>query len=116
MTTVSCSHDLVNSAHGWGLPNRAIAHRGDGRELVHSERACLAHGRIFLQERQGTLSVLAAERIPRTDFWVGLIVVAGMTTLAILLNGNHIRGGALGELFAVVTAIAVLSPVGLPSS
>jgi uncharacterized membrane protein YhaH (DUF805 family) len=33
-----------------------------------------------------------------------------MTTLAILLNGNHVRGGALGEFFAVVTAIAVLSP------
>jgi uncharacterized membrane protein YhaH (DUF805 family) len=33
-----------------------------------------------------------------------------MTTLALLLNGHRVRGGALGEFFAVVTAIAILSP------
>ena len=44
------------------------------------------------------------------DFWVGLIAIVGITTLAVLLGGNRVRGGGLGEFFAVVTAIAVLSP------
>jgi uncharacterized membrane protein YhaH (DUF805 family) len=64
----------------------------------------------FFGSSKGRLLFSPRGRIPRTDFWVGLIVVAGMTTLAILLNGNHVRGGALGEFFALVTAIAVLSP------
>jgi uncharacterized membrane protein YhaH (DUF805 family) len=44
------------------------------------------------------------------DFWVGLTVVVGMTTLAVLLNGNRIREGSLENFFTVVTIIAVLSP------
>jgi uncharacterized membrane protein YhaH (DUF805 family) len=49
-------------------------------------------------------------RIPRTDFWVGLVVVAVMIALAALLHGHRVRGGSLGAFFGVVAAVAMLSP------
>ena len=52
----------------------------------------------------------ASGRIHRTDFWVGLVAIVGITTLAILLHGKRLSGGALGEFFTVVTVITVLSP------
>jgi uncharacterized membrane protein YhaH (DUF805 family) len=64
----------------------------------------------FFRSSKGQLLFALRGRISRTDFWVGLVVVACVTTLAVLLHGNRVRGGALGEFFTVVTAIAVLSP------
>jgi len=64
----------------------------------------------FYRSSKGLLLFGLRGRTPRTDFWVGLVVVAGITTLAVLLNGHRVRGGSLGQFFGVVTAIAVLSP------
>jgi uncharacterized membrane protein YhaH (DUF805 family) len=64
----------------------------------------------FYRTSKGRLLFGLRGRITRTDFWVGLIALVGITTLAVLLGGNRVRGGGLGEFFAVVTAIAVLSP------
>jgi uncharacterized membrane protein YhaH (DUF805 family) len=49
-------------------------------------------------------------RISRTDFWVGLTAIVGITTLAALLGGQRPNVRGLGEFFAVVMLIAVLSP------
>jgi uncharacterized membrane protein YhaH (DUF805 family) len=64
----------------------------------------------FYRNSKGRLLFGLRGRIPRTDFWVGLVVVAVMTTLAILLHGHRVRGGSLGQFFGVVAAIAMLSP------
>src|SRR5215510_5433157 len=64
----------------------------------------------FYRSSKGRLLFALVGRIHRTDFWVGLVVIMGMTALAILLNGKRVSGGALGEFFALVTVIAVLSP------
>ena len=64
----------------------------------------------FYSSTKGRLLFGLRGRIPRTDFWVGLIATVGITTLAILLGGNSVRVGGLGPFFAVVTAISVLSP------
>jgi len=64
----------------------------------------------FYRGSKGRLLFALGGRIHRTDFWVGLVVIVGITTLAILLNGKRVSGGALGEFFALVTIIAVLSP------
>ena len=64
----------------------------------------------FYRTSKGRLLFGLRGRITRTDFWVGLIALVGITTLAVLLGGNRVRGGGLGEFFAVVTAIAVFSP------
>jgi len=67
-------------------------------------------GVSFYRSSKGRLLFALRGRIPRTDFWVGLVVVGGITTLAILLNGHRVRGGSLGQFFGVVAAIAMLSP------
>ena len=67
-------------------------------------------GVSFYRSSKGRLLFGLRGRTPRTDFWVGLVVVAGITTLAVLLHGQRVRGGSLGQFFGVVTAIAVLSP------
>jgi uncharacterized membrane protein YhaH (DUF805 family) len=64
----------------------------------------------FYRSSKGRLLFALGGRIDRTDFWVGLVVIVGVTALAILLNGKRVSGGALGEFFALVTVIAVLSP------
>jgi uncharacterized membrane protein YhaH (DUF805 family) len=64
----------------------------------------------FFRSSKGRLLFALRGRIPRVDFWVGLAVVAGMTTLAVFLNGNRVREGELGKFFTLVTIIAVLSP------
>jgi uncharacterized membrane protein YhaH (DUF805 family) len=64
----------------------------------------------FYSSTKGRLLFGLRGRIPRTDFWVGLIATVGITALAILLGGNSVRVGGLGPFFAVVTAIGVLSP------
>jgi uncharacterized membrane protein YhaH (DUF805 family) len=64
----------------------------------------------FYRSSKGRLLFGLAGRIHRTDFWVGFVAIVGITTLAILLHGRHVSGGALGEFFTLVTVIAVLSP------
>ncbi len=64
----------------------------------------------FYASSKGRLLFSIRGRIPRTDFWVGFVAIVGIATLAILLNGNRVRGGTLGEFFAAVTTIAALSP------
>jgi uncharacterized membrane protein YhaH (DUF805 family) len=64
----------------------------------------------FYRSSKGRLLFSLRGRIARTDFWVGMTVIAVMVALAMLLGGHRVRGGSLGEFFAVVTAIAVLSP------
>jgi uncharacterized membrane protein YhaH (DUF805 family) len=59
--------------------------------------------------RDAFCSHSGVELIERT-FWVGLVVIVGVTALAILLNGKRVSGGALGDFFALVIVIAVLSP------
>jgi hypothetical protein len=65
---------------------------------------------LILQQHQGASPVWPAGQDSAHNFWVGLIATVAMTTLAILLRGNSIRLGGLGPFFAVVTAVAVLSP------
>ena len=64
----------------------------------------------FYRSSKGRLLFGLRGRIPRTDFWVGLVAVAGITALAILLHGQRVRGGTLGQFFSIVAAVAVLSP------
>jgi uncharacterized membrane protein YhaH (DUF805 family) len=64
----------------------------------------------FYRGSKGRLLFALRGRIHRTDFWVGLVAVVGVTTLAILLHGKRVRGGGLGEFFTLITVIAVLSP------
>ena len=64
----------------------------------------------FYRTSKGRLLFGLPGRITRTDFCVGLSALVGITTLAVVLGGNRVRGGGLGEFFAVVTVIAVLSP------
>jgi uncharacterized membrane protein YhaH (DUF805 family) len=64
----------------------------------------------FLRSSKGQLLFSFQGRIPRTDFWVGLTAIVGITTLAILLGGQRPNVRGLGEFFAVVMLIALLSP------
>src|SRR5262245_21600885 len=64
----------------------------------------------FYRSSKGRLLFALGGRIHRTDFWVGLVAVVGITTLAVLLHGKRVSGGALGEFFTVISVIAVLSP------
>jgi hypothetical protein len=52
----------------------------------------------FYRSNKGRLLFRLRGRIPRTDFWVGLVVVAVMTALAILLHGHRLLGGVVGPL------------------
>jgi uncharacterized membrane protein YhaH (DUF805 family) len=64
----------------------------------------------FYRSSKGRLLFALGGRIHRTDFWVGLVAIVGITTLAILLHGKRVSGGALGEFFTIITVIALLSP------
>jgi uncharacterized membrane protein YhaH (DUF805 family) len=64
----------------------------------------------FYRSSKGRLLFGLGGRIHRTDFWVGFVAVVGITTLAVLLHGRRVSGGALGEFFTIITVIAVLSP------
>jgi uncharacterized membrane protein YhaH (DUF805 family) len=64
----------------------------------------------FYRSSKGRLLFTLRGRIHRTDFWLGMVAVVGVTTLAILLHGRRVSGGALGEFFTIITVIAVLSP------
>jgi uncharacterized membrane protein YhaH (DUF805 family) len=43
----------------------------------------------FYRTSKGRLLFGLRGRITRTDFWVGLIALVGITTLAVLLGGNR---------------------------
>jgi uncharacterized membrane protein YhaH (DUF805 family) len=64
----------------------------------------------FYRSSKGRLLFALGGRIHRADFWVGLVAVLGITTLAILLHGKRLSGGALVEFLTIITIIAVLSP------
>jgi uncharacterized membrane protein YhaH (DUF805 family) len=67
----------------------------------------------FYSSSKGRLLFGLRGRIPRTDFWVGLVMIGVITTLGIFVGGQSIRGGGLGQFFAVVKIVAVLSPLCL---
>ena len=64
----------------------------------------------FYRSSKGRLLFGLGGRIHRTDFWVGFVAIVGITSLASLLHGRRVSGGALGEFFTIITVIAVLSP------
>jgi uncharacterized membrane protein YhaH (DUF805 family) len=70
-------------------------------------------GQSFYASSKGRLLFGLRGRIPRTDFWVGLSIVAVITALGILIGGHGVRGGTLGQFFTLVKVIAALSPVCL---
>jgi uncharacterized membrane protein YhaH (DUF805 family) len=67
----------------------------------------------FYESSKGRLLFGLRGRIPRTQFWVGLAVIAALTTLAVMLGGHSARIGSMGAFFTLVSIVAILSPVCL---
>jgi len=64
----------------------------------------------FFRSSKGRLLFSVQGRISRTEFWVGLAIILGITTLAVLIGGHRSGVRGLGEFFAVVA----LRPDNLP--